>query len=109
MYVPFATSPFVLSTATGIFVRVFFEVRTFLPGSRISRTRNAGSLYRNIAGFELERTANSSQPALQIRYPPRKWRRSHGDVASTKTKNFIAICQSTRPMRDTDQCKAEGS
>ena len=30
-------------------------------------------------------------------------------MASTKTKNFIAICQSTRPMRDTDQCKAEGS
>ena len=52
---------------------------------------------------------NSSQPALQIRYPPRKWRRSHGDVASTKTKDFIAICQSTRPVRDTDQCKAEGS
>ena len=52
---------------------------------------------------------NSSQPALQIRYPPRKWRRSHGDVASTKTKDFIAICQSTRPVRDTDQCKAERS
>src|SRR5262245_51228328 len=27
-----ATSPFVHSGATGIFVRVFFEVRTFLPG-----------------------------------------------------------------------------
>ena len=52
---------------------------------------------------------NSSQPALQIRYPPRKWRRSHGDVASTKTKDFIAMCQSTRPVRDTDQCKAERS
>ncbi len=27
-----ATSPFERSGATGIFVRVFFEVRTFLPG-----------------------------------------------------------------------------
>src|SRR6476646_7443361 len=27
-----ATSPFERSSATGIFVRVFFEVRTFLPG-----------------------------------------------------------------------------
>jgi Rad52/22 family double-strand break repair protein len=66
---------------------------------------------KHVAGRKVPGHAvgDSSQPALQIRYPTREWRESHGDLASTKTKNFIAICQSTRPVRDTDRCKAEGA